>query len=89
MAQLSADNEAFRKDNAAVAELCSERGILDKSGRIPDHPVQLLKFIERTKKDSEKSIEIQKTLESLRKEMEKVKMEKLSLEKRVNCMSMH
>lgn len=64
-----------------MAALCSEQGILGKSGRIPDHPLQLL--IERTKKDDGKSAQLEEALESLRKEMGEAETEKLSLERKV------
>ena len=48
IAQLTAENEVFTRENTIIAELCLAQGVQDKSGGIPDQPIKHL-ILERKK----------------------------------------
>ena len=71
IAQLTADNEAFIQENAAIAKLCLAQGVRDESGGIPDQPTQHLIKERRQLMDKMEGVEKEKA--KLIKELERLK----------------
>ena len=84
IAQLTAENEAFNQENAAIAELCLAQGVQDESGGIPEQPTQFL--IQERKQLMDKMEEETREKAKLVKELEELKQgssKKVLLDKEV------